>query len=338
MFQYGFRILLFLVITSLLGSCTSGRKIQKQTKQYYQQSVSEDILTAHSLADNMIYATIEQRVTVVLPPSYYKSQRRYPVVYYLHSQSGDHSEISFFSEQIQQQMKTKEVQEFIIVGVNGHHHLGHSFFSNSPVTGNWEKHFLEEVIPYIESSYRVIPDAFHRGIAGFSSGASAAINIALSSPTTFGAVYALSPMLLTDNNLETVYQTWENDFIINYGMSFSPDTTQADIPFANVPSFDNSDKDATIVSNWNNGLGNYKSKIKTYTQQNTPIEAFQIEYGKDDFYTWVPKGCDHFTQTMKAANQTITLSTYDGGHADKTEERMINGMLPFFNQHFYWYK
>lgn len=338
MFQYCFRITLFLFVLGLAASCSSSKRIQKQTEQYYQQSVSEDILTAQSLRDNIIYATIEQRVTVVLPPSYYKSIRRYPVVYYLHSQSGDHSEIGLFSDQLQKAMRAKKVEEFIIVGINGHHHLGHSFFADSPVTGNWEQHFLKEAIPHIESNYRVIRDRYHRGIAGFSSGASSAINIALKHPNTFGAVYALSPMLLTKDNLQEVYQTWEDDFIINYGMSFSPDTTQADIPYANAPSFDQSTKDVPIINDWNNGLGNYETKIARYKTQNNPLEAIKLEYGKDDFYTWVPQGCEHFKNLMKESTQTPDIHVFEGGHADKTEERLLKGMLPFFSKHFYWYK
>ncbi len=57
------------------------------------------------------------------------------------------------------------------------------------------REFMEEVIPFIESNYKVLADADHRAIAGFSLGGRQTLAAGLGNPDKFHYVAALSPAI-----------------------------------------------------------------------------------------------------------------------------------------------
>ncbi|MCQ2066092.1 MAG: hypothetical protein MJY65_00345 [Bacteroidaceae bacterium] len=57
------------------------------------------------------------------------------------------------------------------------------------------REFMEEVIPFIESNYKVLTDADHRAIAGFSLGGRQTLAAGLGNPDKFHYVAALSPAI-----------------------------------------------------------------------------------------------------------------------------------------------
>ena len=68
----------------------------------------------------------------------------------------------------------------------------------------FEEIVVHELIPYIDSSFRTIPDKGHRALAGLSMGGAQALRIGLTHPETFEYIGAFSPAV---GNLEpkTVY-------------------------------------------------------------------------------------------------------------------------------------
>jgi S-formylglutathione hydrolase FrmB len=83
--------------------------------------------------------------------------------------------------------------ELIIVAPNGRNAYKHSFYVNSPVTGNWEDYVVEDLVAYVDRNYRTLPTAGSRGIGGHSGGANGALFIAMRHPEVFGSVYAMAP-------------------------------------------------------------------------------------------------------------------------------------------------
>lgn len=67
-----------------------------------------------------------------------------------------------------------------------------SFYVNSPHTGNYEDYIIKDVINYIDSNFRTIPNRFNRGMVGVSMGAIGAINLSAKHPDKLIAASALS--------------------------------------------------------------------------------------------------------------------------------------------------
>jgi S-formylglutathione hydrolase FrmB len=45
-----------------------------------------------------------------------------------------------------------------------------SMYSSSPTTGDWETFIAQDLVAYIDSHYRTLPDRMSRGLAGHSMG------------------------------------------------------------------------------------------------------------------------------------------------------------------------
>src|SRR5205814_6060475 len=62
----------------------------------------------------------------------------------------------------------------------------------------YEKFFLSEFLPYVETHFRIIRDRRHRGVTGLSMGGFGALRFAFAHPEVFGSVSAQSPALITE--------------------------------------------------------------------------------------------------------------------------------------------
>ncbi|MBA3533955.1 MAG: esterase [Ardenticatenales bacterium] len=68
-------------------------------------------------------------------------------------------------------------------------------------TGRFETYFIEELIPYVDSHYRTLPQGGARGVAGFSLGGFMSTKIALQYPEMFGSVSAFDGLyFFTDDD------------------------------------------------------------------------------------------------------------------------------------------
>jgi S-formylglutathione hydrolase FrmB len=78
--------------------------------------------------------------------------------------------------------------ETILVMIDGHTRFGGSLYLNSPANGQYEDYIIDELIPYIDRTYRTKPGRDHRGIDGKSSGGYGALALAMRHPQCFAAV------------------------------------------------------------------------------------------------------------------------------------------------------
>ena len=152
------------------------------------QSMNMIKIDAPSLADNLVDEPVERTIYVYLPPSYGSSGKRYPVVYYLPGY-GDSAVMGFhLPGDMDSLIESGRVREMIIVIASGNSKMGGSFYVNSPVTGNWEDYIVEDVVSYVDSHFRTLPQAESRGITGHSMGGFGALNIAMHHPDVFSAI------------------------------------------------------------------------------------------------------------------------------------------------------
>lgn len=280
---------------------------------------------AVSLQNNLLDEFAEQDLVVYLPPSYWTTEKRYPVVYFISGFGRYPIDVVSLSSYFDLAMQ-EAGSEFIVVGVNARNKLGGSFGVNSPVTGNWEDFIVKDAVEYIDSSYRTITDPSARGIAGWSMGGFVAINLGLKHPDRFSVIYGLAPGLFAEDGLAEAFATWDQMFLTAYGAAFSPNPAKG-YPYGEIPKFDNTKADNKIRANWENGFGNLNQKIDAYLQLKTPLRAIQVVYGDSDRYPWIPKGCVYFSQLLTAKNIYHEIKEFPGGH---DLGLLRNSFVPFF--------
>lgn len=293
-------ISLFIIACSTYAAGGTGKKIEIVKIQ------------AASLKDNLLKESIEQDLVVYLPPSYWDTEKRYPVVYFISGFARYPIDVVTLSNYFDTAMKEAGF-EFIVIGINARNKLGGSFCVNSSATGNWEDFVVKDVVEYIDSSYRTLVSPSSRGISGWSMGGFAAINLGLKHPDLFSVVYGLEPGLFDENGLREAFETWDQMFLAAYGGAFSPNPSKG-YPYGESPKFDNTKADNIIREKWENGFGNLKQKIDAYLKLQTPLKAIQIVYGQSDHYQWIPKGCVYFSKLLNEQNIPHELKDYPGGH------------------------
>ncbi len=124
--------------------------------------------------------------TVYLPPSYAsESERRYPVLYFLHGAGGnENADGPAFAGIVDRLVRAGRIPPVVCVFPNG----GLSGYRNHPETGlNVETMIIEELLPLIDANYRTLAQRESRVIAGFSMGGGGALRLALSHPHLFSA-------------------------------------------------------------------------------------------------------------------------------------------------------
>jgi len=152
-----------------------------------------------SLEGNLEGDDPNRDVVVYLPPSYADSpRRRYPVLYYLH---GYLARAENYVSTLGVPAAVDEAiaggaTEMIIVFPDAYTIYGGSMYSNSPTIGDWETFIAQELVAYIDESYRTVPERESRGLAGHSMGGYGTLRIAMKHPEVFSALYAASSCCL----------------------------------------------------------------------------------------------------------------------------------------------
>ena len=204
---------------TLLSACASTAPETPSAVQTLQSGqIIEISIPAPSLAGNLLGDPDKQPASIYLPPSYETSpDRRYPVLYLLHGFTGTHQtwmiapdapDVASLSNgdyqrqellskaMLDRKFSSEGLTEMIIVAPNSRNTNKHSFYVNSPVTGNWEDYIAKDVVEYMDANYRTIPARESRGIAGHSGGGNGAMLLGMHHPDTFGSIYAMAPCCL----------------------------------------------------------------------------------------------------------------------------------------------
>jgi enterochelin esterase family protein len=150
-------------------------------------------IRGEALAGNALGDPIERRVPVVTPPGYDPDgSRSYPTVYFLAGFSGGGVYTlgeSIWSENVPQRverlMAAGEIAPMIFVIPDCVTRLGGSQYINSAATGRYEDHLIDDVVPFIDRSYRTRADREYRAVMGKSSGGYGATVLAMRRPDVF---------------------------------------------------------------------------------------------------------------------------------------------------------
>ena len=109
----------------------------------------------------------------LLPPAYFKSNKRYPVLYLLHGLFGHHDDWITRTNLAEYAAS----YDMIIVTPEGHD----SWYIDSATVpaDKYESYFIRELIPEVDLRYRTIKDRRARGVAGLSMGGYGALKYGL---------------------------------------------------------------------------------------------------------------------------------------------------------------
>ncbi len=135
-----------------------------------------------AVAQVTYYSTTLQRfrrLHVYTPPGYESGADRYPVFYLLHGAFDSDASWStvgragFILDNLIAARKTRPMLVVMPAGHTGPFRFGAGF------NDEFERDFLNEVMPLVEKRYRVLADRKHRAIAGLSMGGAQALNIGM---------------------------------------------------------------------------------------------------------------------------------------------------------------
>lgn len=136
----------------------------------------------------------ERKFAIYLPPDYDTSTRSYPVLYLLHGAGDDQTGWVQFGEVLRitdQAIRSGQATAMIIVMPDAN--TGQRGYFNN-IEGNWnyEDFFFEELMPYVEKTYRIKSEKRYRAVSGLSMGGGGSFMYALHRPDLFSSAAPLS--------------------------------------------------------------------------------------------------------------------------------------------------
>jgi S-formylglutathione hydrolase len=310
-----------------------------------------------SLEGNLANESADPDVTIYLPPSYASERtRRYPVVYLLHGYTGTDStwagRIANLPEIADRVAAAGAARELIVVMPNAYNVYAGSMYSNSVTTGNWEGYIAEDLVGYVDKTYRTIPDRMSRGLAGHSMGGYGAIRIGMKRPDVFSSIYSLSACCLNANisprpetmaaseairTKEDVAKAGQASqaarggrgggfglVLLAQAAAWSPNPSNPPLYF-DLPVKDGQIQPA-IVAKW---VANAPlAMVDQYVPSLKRLRAIAIDIGDKDGLLPSNKALDESLTRFGVAH---TYEVYDGDHVNKIGERLELKVLPFFS-------
>jgi len=139
----------------------------------------------------------ELKFAIQFPPSYASdAKRRYPVLYFLHGMFGNEGEFyrRGIGATVSKLRDEGAIGEFIIVAPAGEN----SFYLNGKNGVRYEDAIIQDLIPYVEKTYRIIGTRDTRAIQGISMGGWGAMLLAFKHPEMFSTVTTHSAALFAE--------------------------------------------------------------------------------------------------------------------------------------------
>jgi len=295
-------------------------------------------------------------VFVYLPPSYARdSQRRYPVVVFLHGYTATAEAYVRYLElpQAADNAIAAGAREMIIVLPDAFTAYSGSMYSSSVTTGDWESYVADDLIAYVDSHYRTLARRDSRGLSGHSMGGYGTLRIGMKRSDVFGALYAMSSCCLLIDPARggdaVMRAARERGAAQDQGGGEQPASGRADpaAGFANAlsaqaaawaPNPDNPPQyfdlpfrdgqlDPLVAAKWlaNSPLllvDQYVPSLKRY-------KAIALDVGNAD-----PLGADNLNLDKALTRLRVPhkFEQYAGDHGNRVRERFETKVLPFFSE------
>ena len=297
-----------------------------------------------SLEGNLAGDSADRDVSVYLPPSYTNStNRRFPVLYMLHGFTDtDELWMGFkphwinLPEVIDRAISRGGIRELIVVMPNAYTRMQGSMYSNSVTTGNWEDFLVQELVPYIDSHYRTLPDAVSRGLAGHSMGGYGAARTGMKHPEVFSSIYLLSPWGLLPNfegtvpaqaaAVHTLADFDKAEFAVRLHLAaaaaWSPNPNTPPL-FLDLPA-----QGPSMRAKWNANAP--LLMLDSLADTIRRLKAIGFDAGTQD--KEIAADVRQLDSALTRNRIPHTFELYDGDHTNRVPARIENKVLPFFNR------
>ncbi|WP_338876458.1 alpha/beta hydrolase-fold protein [Spirosoma sp. SC4-14] len=316
-------------------------------------------LTSRLLQENRIGLDLNRTVKVYLPPGYNRSGKSYPVVYYFHSIFQNTDQLfqdGRVVELLNRGIANRVTNEFIFVAADYSTPTTGSIYENSPVSGRWIDFTTEELVPFIDSTFRTIRHRNSRALVGDFMGGRGALKLAMTRADLFSVVYAMHPVAtgigytpfqLVEVNWKKIHQAKTFDDLGNDGRTkLFLTVCQAFLPNLNRPPFfcdffmepDNGDlkpQTERIIRGYQHGFLLEEALPESVANLRT-MHGIAFDWGRFD-----P------TQSHVFSNQVFSRKLEELGIEHEAEEyrgtpwnrvwtddgRFYNRVLPFLDRH-----
>ena len=204
----GFRWTLLLTIACL----TAALPMTTLAQDYIQVRPNIAHGTVQSVAYKSKSLGMDRKMMVYTPPGYEQSTGRYPLLYLLHGSGSDETSWTqrgmahVILDNLIADGKMKPVVVVMPFGFAAQRAPGAGrgdAAENKMQREGFLKDFLEDVMPFVDSKYRVYTDREHRAIAGLSLGGAQALAIGVTHIDLFSRIAAFSPAMGAANNPAT---------------------------------------------------------------------------------------------------------------------------------------
>lgn len=309
-------------------------------------------ITVHSpaLEQNHVKDSPDRAVSIYLPPDYESGTRRYAVLYLLHGYTGTdrgwmNSAYVGLPEIMDRLLQRHAIEPMIVVMPNSFNRFGGSFYTNSALSGDWEDFVVRDLVGYVDTHYRTIPQARSRGIAGHSMGGYGALRLGMDHPNVYNAAYGMSPCCSywdePEDRADVVKAQHAKtlDEVFKAGMgpqselalaaAFSPDLSNP--PFGVDWPFDAKGQPVpVIVAKWKANLLN--AIAAKYATSGQRLHAIGFDVGRQDENQDILIGARKLDQEMIKLDLPHDYSEYNGTHSSGIAQRMENVVLPFMSK------
>ncbi len=299
-----------------------------------------------ALEGNLEGNAVDRDVIVFLPPSYQKDKhRRYPVVYALHGYSigAEQWTREIHVPQTIEGAFAQGAKEVVVVLPDSKTVHNGSMYSSSVTTGDFEQFISHDVVAYVDTHYRTIPNRGSRGLVGHSMGGYGATRIGMKHPDVFGSLYIMSPCCLSprttgpanpenEKALEAV-KTPEDSAKLPFGLraqmasaaAWSPDPKNPPL-YLDLPLKDGvvqSDVLAKMAANAPLAL------IDQYIGNLRQYHAISIDVGDQD---GLRTDTGKLHEVLDKYGITNGFEIYPGTHTSAIADRFQNHVMPFFSK------
>src|SRR5690348_11044101 len=191
------------------------------------------------LHDNPLGDPHVRPLWVYVPPAYdAEPDRRFPSIYLIQGMTGQvdmwRNRTAFrpsTPENIDRLFAEEDCPPALVVAVDAWTSFGGSQFIDSPGTGRYCEYLCDEVVSFVDSRYRTLAQAAHRGLTGKSSGGYGAMVVPMLRPDVFGGLATHSGDALFEhcyiNEFGKVARRLRDDFEGSWEVFFA-EMTKAD--------------------------------------------------------------------------------------------------------------
>src|SRR5215831_9671506 len=343
----------FCGMTLVIGFAT-GPRLAAQVQTEVPPAISgakpvsvEDIkVRGTALEGNLEGDAVDRDVIVFLPPSYAKEKsRRYPVVYALHGYSigAEQWTHEIHVPQTIEGAFAQGAKEMIVVLPDSKTLHDGSMYSSSVTTGDFEQFIAHDVVAYIDTHYRTIPDRLSRGLVGHSMGGYGATRIGMKHSDVFGSLYIMSPCCLSprpagpanpelEKALESVKPPEDSGKLSFFpramlasAAAWSPDPKNPPL-YLDLPMKDGQPQ-LDVLAKWAANaplafIDQYIGNIRQY-------RAISIDVGDQDGLRADTSRLHDALDNYGIAN---AFEVYSGTHTSRVADRFQNHVIPFFSQ------